>query len=176
MKLLSKISLSLVCLGLAPLAQAADFEDTANVVSVAPQIQQVNQPRQECYTEYVNVQTQQRGSAAGGIIGGLAGGLLGNQVGGGNGRTAATAVGAITGAIVGDRMDNQGTGVATSQQPVNQCRMVDSWEQRTTGYLVTYEYRGITQTAVLPYDPGRTLNLRVSLSPAIGPMRPPVRR
>ena len=163
----AKTTLTLLCAGAASFAQAVDFEDTAKVVNVAPQYERVNQPRQECHTEYVNVQNQQRNSAGGGIVGGLVGGLLGSQVGGGNGKTAATAVGAITGAIVGDRMDNQGNVVTNTQQPVNACRMVDNWQQRTNGYLVTYEYRGITQSAVLPYDPGQSLRLRVSLAPVL---------
>lgn len=167
MKLLTKTSLSFFCIAAASFAQAADFEDYARVVSVTPQIEQINQPRQECHTEYVNVQRQQRGTSnAGGIIGGIAGGLLGNQVGGGNGRTVATAVGAITGAIVGDRMDNADTYVsATEQQPVRQCRIIDSWTQRNVGYLVTYEYRGHTQSSVMAYDPGERVRLRVSLTP-----------
>lgn len=167
MNAFAKTTLTLLCAGAATLAQAVDFDDTARVVSVAPQYERVNQPRQECYTEYVNVQTQQRNSAGGGIVGGVVGGLLGSQVGGGSGKTAATAVGAITGAIVGDRLDNQGNVVTTTQQPVNQCRIVDNWQQRTNGYLVTYEYRGLTQSAVLPYDPGQNLRLRVSLTPVL---------
>ena len=166
MNLLTKISLSLVCTSAATLSQAAEFEDYARVVSVTPQIEQINQPRQECRTEYVNVQRQQRGTSnAGGIIGGIAGGILGNQVGGGNGRTVATAVGAITGAIVGDRVDNGDPTVVSSEQPVRQCRTVDSWTQRNAGYLVTYEYRGHTQSSVMPYDPGERVRLRVSLTP-----------
>lgn len=168
MNLLSKTSLALVCIAAAAIAQAAEFEDVGRVISVTPQIEQINQPRQECHTEYVQVQRQQQrgNSNAGGIIGGIAGGLLGNQVGGGNGRTVATAVGAITGALVGDRMDNNDTIVsATEQQPVRQCRTVDSWTQRTAGYLVTYEYRGHTQSSVMPYDPGERVRLRVALTP-----------
>lgn len=169
MNLSTTSSLTLMCLCTAVAAHAADFEDYARVVSVKPQIERVNQPRQECRTEYVNVQRQQRGqqSAGGGIIGGIAGGIIGNQVGGGNGRTVATAVGAITGAIVGDRIDNADNVVTSTveQQPVRQCRTVDSWTERNAGYLVTYEYRGHTQSSVMPYDPGERVRLNVSLTP-----------
>lgn len=157
------IALSLVCAGTA--VAAADFEDYARVVSVAPQYEQVNYPQQDCYTEYVPVQRQQPRGVGGSIIGGVAGGILGNQIGGGNGRTVATAAGAIAGAIVGDRLENNNQPGVVEQQAVRQCRTVDNWQTRTTGYAVTYEYRGHTYTSVMPYDPGARLPVRVSVTP-----------
>jgi uncharacterized protein YcfJ len=149
--------------GVAAYVNAADFEDYARVVSVSPQVEQVNYPQQECHTEYVPVQRESR-SMGGSIIGGIAGGILGNQVGGGNGRTAATAAGAIAGAIVGDRIDNSHAG-AVDQQPMRQCRTVDNWQSRTNGYAVTYEYMGHANTVVLPYNPGQRMRVRVSVAP-----------
>ncbi len=143
-------------------AVAADFDDTARVVRVSPQTEQINQPRQECHTEYVQAPPPSRG-VGGSILGGLAGGILGNQVGGGSGRTAATAVGAIAGAIAGDRVENNNQ--QAGQQEVRQCHTVDNWQTRNNGYAVTYEYNGRTYTSVLPYDPGQRLRLRVSLTP-----------
>jgi uncharacterized protein YcfJ len=144
-------------------AAAADFEDYARVMSVTPQVEQVNYPQQDCHTEYVPVQRQSRGMG-GSIVGGLAGGIIGNQVGGGSGRTVATAAGAIAGAIVGDRMENN-NGAVVEQQPVNRCRTVDNWQTRTNGYAVTYDYRGHTYTSVMPYDPGERLRVHVSVTP-----------
>jgi uncharacterized protein YcfJ len=96
------------------------FALTLPAVTFATEYQTVERPRQECWNE--QVQVQQRGNDAGGvIIGGIAGGLLGNQVGRGNGRTAATAVGAITGAMVGERISSQ-PGYYT--QNVQRCRTV----------------------------------------------------
>ncbi|MES2039903.1 MAG: glycine zipper 2TM domain-containing protein [Pseudomonadota bacterium] len=159
-------------------AQAADFDDFARVVSVTPQVEQVNVPRQECRTEYETSQRnyprqqQAERSNGGAIIGGLAGGLLGSQVGGGNGRIAAAAVGAVTGAIVGDRVENNGNNgnnynnqPVYESRPVRQCRNIDSWETRTNGYAVTYEYHNRTYTSVMPYDPGSRLRIHVSLTP-----------
>jgi uncharacterized protein YcfJ len=170
MNINTKIVASLVCLSMLPLANAADFEDTARVLSATPQVEQFNQPRQECRAEIVNVQqpAQQRGYG-GAIIGGLAGGLLGNQVGKGNGRTVATAGGAVVGALVGDNLSNgNNTGApAYTQQQVQNCRMVDSWQTRTNGYAVTYSYRGKTHAVVLPYQPGNTIRVRVSVAPII---------
>jgi len=150
--------------GMLSTAFAAEFEDFARVVRVAPQVEQVNYPQQECRTEYVPVQRQQRGMG-GSIVGGLAGGIIGNQVGGGSGRTVATAAGAIAGAIVGDRLENNDSGVVTEHQPVRQCRTVDNWQSRTNGYAVTYEYQGRTYSTVMPYDPGERMRVRVSVMP-----------
>lgn len=166
MNLQAKLMMSALCLGALPLAQAVDFEDYGRVVRVSPQVEQVNRPRQECRTDYVQVQQPQQRSAGGSIIGGIAGALIGNQVGGGSGRAVATAAGAIGGAIVGDRVDNQNAQPgAVSEQAVKQCRMVDSWESRTNGYEVTYDYRGRNYTSIMSFDPGQRVRLRVSVEP-----------
>jgi uncharacterized protein YcfJ len=88
-------------------AQAADYTDTARVVSATPIIERVREPRQECTTEAPQPRTPQaERSVMAPIIGGVAGALLGSTVGRGSGRDAATAAGAIAGAIVGDRVSN----------------------------------------------------------------------
>lgn len=163
MKLQQKLTMSVLGLCVMTSAGAADFDDYARVVSVSPQVEQVNQPRQECHTEYVTVQRQQRG-VGGSILGGIAGGLLGNQVGGGSGRSVATAAGAIAGAIAGDRVEND-PATAVQQRPMERCSTVDHWTTRNNGYAVTYEYHGHTYTAVMPYDPGERLRVNVSVAP-----------
>ena len=166
MNMSSKLILSALCLGALPLAQATEFEDYGRVVQVKPQIEQINRPRQECRTEYVQVQQPAQRSAGGSIVGGIAGALIGSQIGGGHGKTAATAAGAIAGAVVGDRVDNQNAqpgGVA--EQAVKQCRTVDNWESRTNGYEVTYDYRGRNYTSIMSFDPGQRVRLRVSVEP-----------
>lgn len=159
------LAISIAWFGTLSVASAVDFDDYARVVSVNPQVEQVNQPRQECHTEYVATQQRHSRGMAGSIVGGIAGGIIGNQVGGGNGRTAATAAGAIAGAIVGDRMENSDNNPVVEQRPVRQCNMVDHWETRTNGYVVTYEYHGHTYTSVMPYDPGARLRVHVSVIP-----------
>ncbi|TFW13812.1 glycine zipper 2TM domain-containing protein [Massilia arenosa] len=175
MNVQSKLVLSALCLSALPLAQAqvGDFEDFGRVTRVQPRVEQVNRPRQECRTEYVQVPVRQappQRSAGGSIIGGIAGAIIGNQVGGGNGRAAATAAGAIAGAVVGDRVDNQGQNYApgpdrVQEQAVRQCRTVDAWESRTVGYDVTYDYRGHQYTVPMSYDPGQRVKLRVTVQP-----------
>ena len=164
MRIQSTMLMSILCCG-AITANAAEFEDMARVVNFTPQVEQFNQPRQECHTEYVEQQRPQQRGVGGAILGGLTGGIVGNQVGGGNGRTAATAVGAIAGAIVGDRMENNGNNTVVTEQPVRECRNIDHWQTRTSGYSVTYEYRGHDYTTVMPYDPGERIKLHVSLTP-----------
>ena len=108
---------------------------------------------------------QQERSPAGAIIGGIAGGLLGNTVGRGSGRGAATVVGAVGGAVVGDQLANQNAGTVVGERPVQECRIVDAVQPRAVGYAVTYTYHNQTFTAVLPYDPGRRVKVRVSVDP-----------
>lgn len=165
------LTISALCVS----ANAADFDDFGRVTNVQPQVEQINNPRQECHTEYETVQRypqrERERSNGGAIIGGIAGGLLGSTVGGGNGKVAAAAVGAITGAIAGDRIDNNnndnnnGRQATVESRPVRQCRNVDNWETRTTGYAVTYEYHNRSYTTILPYDPGSRIRLHVSLTP-----------
>ena len=152
------------------MANDDNYEDRARVISVAPQFERVNQPRQECRTEYVResyYEAPQR-SLGGAVIGGVAGGLLGSTIGRGNGRVAAAAVGAGVGAIVGDRVDNnrQGYGrerVAT--RPVESCVTVDNWHQVPAGYLVNYQYNGRQYSTVTERDPGRYIPVHVAVRP-----------
>ncbi|MES2742243.1 MAG: glycine zipper 2TM domain-containing protein [Pseudomonadota bacterium] len=173
MNLQAKWIVSAFCFGALPAVQAADFEDFGRVVRVTPQVEQVNHPRQECRTEYVQVPVPQQApqrSMGGSIIGGIAGALVGNQVGGGTGRTAATAAGAIAGAVMGDRIDNNGNSISsgggTQEQAVKQCRTVDHWESRNNGYEVVYDYHGRNYTSIMSSDPGNRVRLRVSVEPA----------
>lgn len=167
MKMQTKVIISLFCFGAASVVHAAEFEDSARVLRVVEQTEQINVPQQECRAETVHVQQQQQQRGVGGaLIGGVAGGILGNQVGGGRGRTAATAAGAIVGALVGDRVENNNMGGgAVTEQTIQRCRTVDRWETRVNGYAVTYEYRGHQYTSVLPRDPGDHLRVHVSLTP-----------
>jgi uncharacterized protein YcfJ len=148
------------------------YSDVARVVSSRPITQQVNTPRQECWTEDVTSTQSQPGdhSYAGAVIGGIAGGILGHTVGHGSGKDVATAVGAATGAIVGDNVDDRGSGISTEQtRQERHCRTVDNWTSQITGYNVVYHYQGREFRSVLPYDPGRELPISVSLMPASAP-------
>lgn len=144
------------------------YVDTARVLSVTPQTERVNMPREECRTEYQR-QSYSNGndrSIAGAVIGGVAGGLLGSTVGRGNGRVAAAAVGAGIGALAGDRIDNsRNNTVAGRTVPVQSCYMVDNWQTVTSGYFVTYEYNGRTYDTVTAEHPGKYIDVNVAVSP-----------
>lgn len=173
----SKLSTALLMTGaiaLPAMSVSADevYYETAQVISVNPRTETINVPRQECRTEY-----EQRGSSynsgdrdvGGAIIGGIAGGLLGGTVGKGKGRAVTAAIGAATGALVGDRLDNSNNGYNSySTRPIERCSSVDSWQTVNRGYLVTYRYNGRDYTTVMPYDPGNSIRMRVSVAPEIG--------
>jgi uncharacterized protein YcfJ len=147
-----------------------NYEDRARVISVAPQFERVNNPRQECRTEYVRetVYEAPRRSPGGAILGGVSGGLLGSLIGKGNGRVAAAAVGAGIGAVVGDRIDNDHNRGGREQvvtRPVESCVTVDNWSQVPAGYLVNYEYNGRQYTTVTNEDPGRFIPVSVQVRP-----------
>lgn len=141
-------------------AYAADFTDTAKVISSTPIYERVNEPRRECSTETVQGTPKER-TMGGAIVGGIAGGLLGSQVGGGQGRTAATAAGAIAGVLVGDRIANPEQ--APRSEQVERCRDVDNYREVIKGYTVTYRYNGQEGTTTLPYHPGEKVQVGVSV-------------
>lgn len=206
---MKKILLPVSLFSLFGSASAADFVDTARVISSTPIIERVSDPRRECWTESVQGAPKDR-SMSGAVIGGVAGGLLGSQVGGGQGNTAATGVGAVAGAVVGDRVDNPdsnrsatgsivggiagallgsqigggsgrkaataaggvagvliGDRVANPDQPrteqVQRCRDVPNSRDVIRGYNVTYRYNGKEATTTLPYQPGSTVQVGVTL-------------
>lgn len=172
MNMQSKLMMTVLGVCALPLAQAqiAEFEDYGTVTRVQPRVEQVRQPREECRTEYVQVPVAQQPqrSAGGAILGAIAGGIIGNQVGGGSGRAAATAAGMVGGAMVGDRLSNDGRPLPPAgyqEQAVRQCRVVESYESRTSGYDVTYDYRGRSYTTMMQRDPGNRVRLRVSVEP-----------
>jgi uncharacterized protein YcfJ len=86
-------------------AYAADFTETARVISSSPIYERVTEPKRECSMETVQVAPREH-SLGGTVIGGIAGGVLGSQVGGGQGSAVATGAGAVAGAVIGDRVAN----------------------------------------------------------------------
>jgi uncharacterized protein YcfJ len=169
MKLKPLALIALLATGtIAAQAQVPGFVDRARVQAVEPQYETVQVPRQECSNQLITEQRPVGGGngVAGAIVGGVAGGVLGNQVGRGHGREAATAAGAVLGALTGERIaGNQPQVVQESQREVRSCRTVNELQQRVTGYRVSYEYQGQMYTTVLREQPGRTLPVRVSVTP-----------
>ena len=105
----------------------------------------------------------------GAVIGGAAGGLAGAQVGKGSGKTVATAAGAIAGTVIGDRVQNPQQAAGYDTQPSERCRTVETPRDVIKGYTVVYRYNGHDVTTTLPYDPGRSVRVGVSLLPENAP-------
>lgn len=157
-------------------AWAADFVDTAKVVSSTPVYERVSEPGQECWTETVSsggtvtksAPVEER-SIGGALVGGVVGGVVGSQIGQGTGNTVATAAGAIAGAIIGDRVANPSQGTTQAATPAPQtreerrCRQVENTREVIRGYNVTYRYNGQEITTRLPYQPGPTVRVGVSV-------------
>ena len=165
-------------------AQAATFSDNARVRSAEPQYENINVPRNECTSQWINepvgatpqsTQTPQYGGA---VLGGLAGGVLGHQVGNGRGKDAATVLGVVLGAVAGNQIQNQNAQTQydngqyanngryeQAQREVQRCRTVYDAQTRITGYNVAYEYRGQQYTTFMRSNPGNSLPVRVSVEP-----------
>lgn len=103
------------------------------------------------------------------VIGGAAGGLAGAQVGKGNGKTVATATGAIAGSMIGDRVQNPQQIQTAGVQPAGRCRTVETARDVIKGYTVVYRYNSHDVTTTLPYDPGSTVRVGISLLGDNGP-------
>lgn len=156
---------------------AADFIDTAKVVSSVAIHERVSDPKQECWIETVTstgpapqaAPVEDR-SIGGALLGGVVGGVVGNQVGQGSGNAVATAAGAIAGALIGDRVanedrDRQAQQVAQAPQVRKEkhCREIENYRDVIRGYDVTYRYAGKDVTIRMPYEPGDTVKVGVSV-------------
>ncbi len=137
-------------------APAANAQEVGRVISSTPVIQQVAVQRHVCNTAPVAV--EQPNSGGGAVLGAIVGGVIGNQIGHGMGRAAATGVGMVAGAAVGNSVE----GSNYPPQFAQQCGSQTSYENRTVGYNVQYEYAGKQHSVQMPYDPGATIRLQVS--------------
>ncbi len=164
MKAQNTIIASLICACAFPYAVAGEFDDTARVVRSVPYMQPMSHPRQECRTVMVPT-AQQAHNPAGAIVGGVAGGVVGHQFGKGSGKAVATVAGVVGGALVGDQLANQNNPTVVTERPVQECRTVEVMGSRPAGYEVTYVYRGKSFTTILPYAPGPSIPVRVSIQP-----------
>lgn len=137
----------------------------APVVDVQPiyETYRISEPREVCWDERV---TYRRTSPVPAILGGIIGGVVGNQFGGGNGRKAFTAAGAVIGASA---MHNAAARSAPRRVAVEQrCEIERDYreEERLTGFRVWYELAGETYVTTMPHEPGETIRVRVSVTPA----------
>lgn len=138
-------------------AAGAGAQEIGRVLSSTPVIQQVAVPRTYCNQPAYAPPPQTSG--AGGLMGAIAGAGLGSLVGSGSGTAAAMAIGTIGGALIGNNIEAGGAQRAYAQ-PV--CGTETTYENRTIGYDVTYEYAGRQFATRMDHDPGPTVQLQVT--------------
>ena len=148
-------------------AMAAEY---GNVIASTGVMGQVAIPQQSCgdVTQIARPQT----SGGGAMAGALLGGVVGNSIGGGAGRVVATGPAAVAGAILGDRAEAANSPAV--ETAMRNCQTVTYYENRITGYDVTYEYRGQRYSERFAQDPGARVALKVSVSPAGEAVNPPL--
>lgn len=172
-------------IALAPAAQAGHkwkhardrgFYDEAQVVRIEPitRVVDVTVPRRECWEEEVHRPVTYRDGPDGTgqvVLGGIIGGVIGHQIGGGSGKRAATAAGTLIGAAVGHNLAMKSTRVVqdVEVEHVQRCQVSHErhTEERVDGYDVTYRYRGEIFHTRMPYDPGKTVRVRVDVAPLV---------
>ncbi len=138
-------------------AQTSPAGEMGRVISTTPVLQQFAVPSQVCGTQQVAI--QQPKSGAGSLMGAIAGGAVGNNVGAGSGRAVATMIGVIGGAVMGDNIEGQ---PAPQVQNIQTCSTQTTYENRTVGYNVVYEYAGRQYNVQMPQAPGPFIQLQVS--------------
>jgi uncharacterized protein YcfJ len=137
-------------LGLAAgVANAAEFSDTAQVISATPIYDRVSSPRRECVSEPVTTYEDRRvrreypdsyrenrdyrgsssdreGTGAGAVLGAIIGGVIGHQFGNSTGgRDRGTAAGAILGGVIGHQIEkDSGNDYRSYDSPYRRAR----WE------------------------------------------------
>ena len=115
--------------------------------------------RQECYDEVVQHQAEVKdgNQVTGTVIGAVLGAVIGKQVGGGNGKKLATVAGAAAGGYAGNKVQKnmQQKDVYTTTE--QRCNTVQDPHQKITGYSVTYQLEGKTDTVIMDHKPGATI-------------------
>jgi uncharacterized protein YcfJ len=147
------------------------YVDTARVISVKPvyRLVEVSVPYEECWDEKIAGSShtyRARDSYVAPIAGAIVGGVIGNQFGGGSGKDALTVGGALLGAAIGDNVRKT---PRRHSSPRYEQRCSTTYETNTReeldGYKVKYRYNGEVFHTRMPYDPGDSIRLRVSITP-----------
>jgi len=177
----SRILASGLVLALAAVSQAAladhdrygrgrDWDqdrDYARVVAVEPMVERVRytEPVQNCWVEGRERAPVNRTGAT--IVGGAFGALIGNSIGHGDGRRAATIGGAMVGAVLGSEAARNDRRYGPRYDEVQRCetRYEERFDERVSGYRVTYVYNGRQGVTRLPYQPGRYIRVSVDVHP-----------
>ncbi|MCW8890003.1 MAG: glycine zipper 2TM domain-containing protein [Sedimenticola sp.] len=147
------------------------FFDKARVIHSKPLYEtvRVNHPEERCWNERVRHRGESRSdSYTPSIAGAIVGGVVGNQFGKGKGKDAMTVAGALLGASVGNDLGKTpGRSYVTSER---RCETVDNFSEHEelVGYRVKYKYNGQVFHTSTRHDPGKFINVRVSVAPTGG--------
>ncbi|GBE08132.1 hypothetical protein BMS3Bbin11_00877 [bacterium BMS3Bbin11] len=158
------------------------YYDQAKVLSAVPVYQtvSVSTPRREC--RQVPAVYSGRGhagnpykSATPIVLGSIVGAAIGNRFGQGTGKTVGTIAGGILGGSVARdaqyRYGNQSRGHAYGHSTMRTTTRCDTYEnyhneERIGGYQVKYRYNGRVYQTRTDTDPGKRMQVRVSVVPA----------
>lgn len=145
--------------------QAQGTVEYAQVVSVTPVRQSIDNPREVCRDVEVAYEVAPRDQhrIAGTVVGALVGGAVGNQVGDGSGRDVARIAGAVAGGVAGRKIQehNQIRNAQTRTRLERQCETVNNPSMKTVAYDVVYVYGGQSYSARVAEDPGERIRLPV---------------
>jgi uncharacterized protein YcfJ len=138
----------------------------AQVVSVQPVRQSVNDPHRVCHDQVVTHTAPPRDEhrVAGTAIGAVAGGLLGHMVGGGRGNTLATVAGAVGGGYAGNRIEAAHQQGQVTQTVQRECDTVDNTNSKIVAYDVNYVFNGVTRTVRMDHDPGDRVQVQQGIT------------
>jgi uncharacterized protein YcfJ len=138
----------------------------AQVVSVEPVRQSINDPQRVCHDQIVTHTAPPRDEhrIAGTAIGAVAGGLLGHMVGGGRGNTLTTVAGAVGGGYAGNRIEAAHQQGQVTQTVVRRCDTVDNTSSKVVAFDVHYVYNGVTRTVRMDHDPGDRVQVQQGIT------------
>jgi uncharacterized protein YcfJ len=141
--------------------------DYARVVAVEPMVERVRYtvPVDNCWVEGRERAPVNKTGAT--IVGSAVGALIGNSIGRGDGRRAATIGGAMVGAVLGSEAARSDRRYGPRYEEVQRCdtRYEERFDERVSGYRVTYVYNGRQGVTRLPYEPGRYIRVSVDVQP-----------
>ena len=148
--------------------------DLARVTDVEPIYRTIahRTPERSCWTETVAYSQPVGGrrSHTGTLLGTLIGGAIGNRVGHNKTNKKVGAVaGALLGASIGRDIGNKSRSNYSTTQYRDQerCEVTEqvSYEEKITGYRVTYKYHGNTYHTRMDEHPGKKIKVAVNVRP-----------
>ncbi len=158
------------------------YFDQAKVLSAVPVYRtvRVGTPRRECRQVPVTYSNRGHGgksykSATPIVLGSIVGAAIGNQFGRGKGKTVGTIAGGVLGGSVARdaqyRYGNRSHGYANGHAAAStttRCNTYEDYrnEERIDGYSVKYRYNGRVYQTRTDTDPGKRMQVKVSVVPA----------